>query len=119
MEPRDSKYKKYTSGEEMSTSRFIPRALVNIERKVVIVAVILGILVVSYMFLYQLPRENEILSMDAILQDITENPGDLRLGVHPGTVEILTAELMKFEQLPENEQKFIGGIKWFSESEQK
>ena len=62
----------------------------------------------SYMFLYQLPREKEVLSMDAILRDIMDNPGDRRLGVQPGTVEIQTAELMDFEQLPENERGFIG-----------
>jgi len=76
-------------------------------RKVVIAAVILGILAASYI-LYQLPREKEVLSMDAILRDIMENPSDRRLWVEPGTVEIQTAELMDFEQLPENERRFIG-----------
>lgn len=76
-------------------------------RKVVIVAVILGILAASYI-LYQLPREKEVLSREAVMRMINEDPSDRRLGVEPGTVEIQTAELMDFEQLPENERRIIG-----------
>ena len=71
-------------------------------------AVILGILAAGYMFIYQPPLEKEVLSMDVILRDVMENPSDRRLWVELGTVEIQTAELMDFEQFPENERMFIG-----------
>jgi len=76
-----------------------------------IIAAALAISAVSYMLLLRLHEEEveeKVLSESEVVGMIKEDPGDRRLGVLPGTVEILTAELMDFEQLPENERRFIG-----------
>ena len=72
-----------------------------------IIAAALAISAVSYMLLLRL-HEEKVLSESEIERMVKEDPGDRRLLVEPGTVEIQTAELMDFEQLPENERRFIG-----------
>ena len=72
-----------------------------------IIAAALAISAVGYVLLLRL-HEEKVLSQSEIENMIKEDPGDLRLAVLSGTVEILTAELMDFEQLSENERRFIG-----------
>jgi hypothetical protein len=72
----------------------------------VVMIVVLAIAGASCYFMMK-RAEERVLSREEVLQEIREHPGDLRLGVDPKTVEIRTAELMDFEQLPEKEREFI------------